>query len=392
MKNINELIEKIINENSLINSILSGKRKNGDKTFNKISIKKIIIQNGQKYQFEYFSDKNVEHINLNNNETISEITKLIQTDFKQIIINTIDADYHILVNKKGEVKINKKAPTKKAEVLFHNRKKKYILNEGELTPFLIELGIMTKQGKIVNSKYDKFKQINRYLELVSDCISYLDKNKTIRILDFGCGKAYLTFALYDYLVLKMGYNVEIVGLDLKENVISFCTNLANKLKFDDLRFEQGDIKGFNQFTDVDMVISLHACNTATDEALAKAVNWGAKVILAVPCCQHEFLKKIKNEKMIPMMKYGIIKEKLASLLTDSIRANVLEIMGYRTQVLEFIDMEHTPKNIMIRAFFDENKNINKVVKQYKEFKNQWQITPYIEEVFGKKLTNRLNKD
>jgi len=392
MKNINELIEKIINENSLINSILSGKRKNGDKTFNKITIKKIIIQNGQKYQFEYFSDKNVEHKNLNNNDTISEIKKLIQRDFKQIIINTIDADYHILVNKKGEVKINKKAPTKKAEVLFHNRKKKYILNEGELTPFLIELGIMTKQGKIVNSKYDKFKQINRYLELVSDCISYLDKNKTIRILDFGCGKAYLTFALYDYLVLKMGYNVEIVGLDLKENVISFCTNLANKLKFDDLRFEQGDIKGFNQFTDVDMVISLHACNTATDEALAKAVNWGAKVILAVPCCQHEFLKKIKNEKMIPMMKYGIIKEKLASLLTDSIRANVLEIMGYRTQVLEFIDMEHTPKNIMIRAFFDENKNINKVVKQYKEFKNEWQITPYIEEVFGKKLTNRLNKD
>ena len=389
MKNINELIEKIINENSLINSILSGKRKNGDKTFNKITIKKIIIQNGQKYQFEYFSDKNVEHINLNNNETISEITKLIQTDFKQIIINTIDADYHILVNKKGEVKINKKAPTKKAEVLFHNRKKKYILNEGELTPFLIELGIMTKQGKIVNSKYDKFKQINRYLELVSDCISYLDKNKTIRILDFGCGKAYLTFALYDYLVLKMGYNVEIVGLDLKENVISFCTNLANKLKFDDLRFEQGDIKGFNQFTDVDMVISLHACNTATDEALAKAVNWGAKVILAVPCCQHEFLKKIKNEKMIPMMKYGIIKEKLASLLTDSIRANVLEIMGYRTQVLEFIDMEHTPKNIMIRAFFEDISNVDKVVEEYKEFKKEWQISPYIEEAFGKGLTSKL---
>jgi len=250
---------------------------------------------------------------------------------------------------------------------------------------------MTAQGKIVNSKYDKFKQINRYLELVADCIPYLDKNKTIRIIDFGCGKAYLTFALYDYLVLKMGYNVEIVGLDLKENVIKFCSDLAQKLKYDDLRFEQGDIKGFQEFEDVDMVISLHACNTATDEALAKAVNWGAKVILAVPCCQHELLKKIKNEKMIPMMKYGILKEKLATLITDSLRANVLEIMGYRTQVIEFIDMEHTPKNVMIRAFFEDISNTAKVIKQYNDFKSEWQISPYIEEAFGKNLTDKLNK-
>ncbi|MEA3353881.1 MAG: SAM-dependent methyltransferase, partial [Campylobacterota bacterium] len=330
------------------------------------------------------------HKNLNNDEAISQMAKLIETYFKQAVINTVDSDYQILVSKKGVAKILKKAATRKFEAPSHNKKKKYILNEGELTPFLIELGIMTTKGKIVNSKYDKFKQINRYLELVSDCIPYLDKNKTIRIIDFGCGKAYLTFALYDYLVLKMGYNVEIVGLDLKENVIKFCSNLAQKLNYDQLRFEQGDIKGFDQFTNVDMVISLHACNTATDEALAKAVNWGAKVILAVPCCQHELLKKIKNEKMIPMMKYGIIKEKLATLITDSLRANVLEIMGYRTQVIEFIDMEHTPKNVMIRAFFEETQNITKVVNQYKEFKNQWQISPYIEEAFGKSLTDKLD--
>ena len=389
MQNIKELIEEVSNESSIIYAVFSGIRNKAEKTFNKVTIKKVTIQNEVKHQFEYFYDKNVEHKNLNKDETKAEISSLLETYFKQALINTINHDYHILISKKGETKINKKAPTKKFEEVSHNRKKKYILNEGELSPFLIELGIMTEQGKIVNSKYDKFKQINRYLELVSDCIPYLDKNKTIRIIDFGCGKAYLTFALYDYLVLKMGYNVEIVGLDLKENVIKFCSNLAKKLSYDDLRFEQGDIKGFDQFGDVDMVISLHACNTATDEALAKAVNWGAKVILAVPCCQHEFLKKIKNEKMIPMMKFGIIKEKLASLLTDSVRANVLEIMGYRTQVLEFIDMEHTPKNIMIRAFFEETQNVNKVVKQYKEFKNEWQITPYIEEAFGKSLTDKL---
>ena len=390
MQNITELMEKVVNTENLIYTVFSGVRNKSEKTFNKVTIKKVTIKNEVKHQFEYIYDKNVEHKNLNNEETISEMCKLSQNYFKQVLINTAESDYHILVSKKGEAKINRKPASKKFEKPEHNRKKKYILNEGELTPFLIELGIMTREGKIVNAKYDKFKQINRYLELVSDCIPYLDKNKTIKIIDFGCGKAYLTFALYDYLVLKMGYNVEIVGLDLKENVIKFCSNLAQKLNFNDLRFEQGDIKGFDQFTDVDMVISLHACNTATDEALAKAVNWGANVILAVPCCQHEFLKKIKNEKMLPMMKFGIIKEKLASLLTDSVRANVLEIMGYRTQVLEFVDMEHTPKNIMIRAFFEDTKNIKKVVKEYKEFKNEWEVSPYIEEAFGSSLTNRLD--
>ncbi len=389
MQNIIELMEKVTNEETIIKAVFSGIRNKSEKTFNKVTIKKVIIKNEEKHQFEYFYDKNVEHKNLSNEETKTEMSQLLETYFKQAVINTVNHDYQILISKKGIAKIHTKSATRTFEEPTHNKKKKYILNEGELTPFLIELGIMTAQGKIVNAKYDKFKQINRYLELVSDCIPYLDKNKTIRIIDFGCGKAYLTFALYDYLVLKMGYNVEIVGLDLKENVISFCSDLAQKLDFKDLRFEQGDIKGFDQFTDVDMVISLHACNTATDEALSKAVNWGAKVILAVPCCQHEFLKKIKNEKMIPMMKYGIIKEKLASLLTDSVRASVLEIMGYRTQVLEFIDMEHTPKNIMIRAFFEDTPNVTKVVKQYIEFKNEWQVEPYIEEAFGKSLTDKL---
>lgn len=391
MQDITELMKKVINEETIIKATFSGVRNKSEKTFNKVTIKKVIIKNEEKHQFEYFYDKNVEHKNINNDDATAEMSQLIETYFKQAVINTVEHDYQILVSKKGVPKILKKPATRKFEELSHNKKKNYILNEGEKTPFLIELGIMTAQGKIVNSKYDKFKQINRYLELVADCIPYLDKNKTIRIIDFGCGKAYLTFALYDYLVLKMGYNVEIVGLDLKENVIKFCSDLAQKLKYDDLRFEQGDIKGFQEFEDVDMVISLHACNTATDEALAKAVNWGAKVILAVPCCQHELLKKIKNEKMIPMMKYGILKEKLATLITDSLRANVLEIMGYRTQVIEFIDMEHTPKNVMIRAFFEDILNTAKVIKQYNDFKSEWQISPYIEEAFGKNLTDKLNK-
>jgi len=390
MQNITELMEKVINEKTIIYAIFSNVRNKSEKTFNKVTIKKVIIRNEVKHQFEYFYDKKVEHKNLDNDNAIAEMCNLIETYFRQAVINTVDSDYQILISKKGKTKILKKEATRKPEDASHNRKKNYILSEGEQTPFLIELGIMTEQGKIVNTKYDKFRQINRYLELVSDCIPYLDKKKTIRIIDFGCGKAYLTFALYDYLVLKMGYNVEIVGLDLKEDVIKFCSDLAHKLNYYDLRFVQGDIKGFNEFGEVDMVISLHACDTATDDALARAVNWGAKVILAVPCCQHELLKKIKNEAMVPMMKYGIIKEKLSSLITDSIRANALEIMGYRTQVIEFIDMEHTPKNIMIRAFFEETPDLDKVVKQYKQFKDEWHISPYIEEAFGKRLTDKLD--
>ena len=209
MKNIRESITKIINEENIIYAMFSGVRKKSEKTFNKVSIKKVIIKNEEKYQFEYIYDKNVEHKNLNNDDTEAEIYNLIQTYFKQAVIHTLTSNYHILVNKRDEVKINKKAPTRKFEEVSHNRKKNYILNEGVLTPYLIELGIMTSNGKIVNAKYDKFKQINRYLELVSDCIAYLDKNKTIRIIDFGCGKAYLTFALYDYLVLKMKKNINL---------------------------------------------------------------------------------------------------------------------------------------------------------------------------------------
>jgi SAM-dependent methyltransferase len=389
MQDTTTLIENLIKNEMIIDATLSNIKDKNNKTFNKVKIKKVIIKNKLMHHFEYFFDKKAEHKNLNSSDTINELKYLIQSYFKQAVINTKDIDYQILISKRGKAKIHTKKATRKFEIVAHNKKKNYILNEGEITSYLVELGIMTPQGKIVKSKYDKFRQINRYLELVSDCIDYLDKTKTIKIIDFGCGKAYLTFALYDYLVLKLGFKVEIVGLDLKENVITFCTNLANKLNYEDLRFVRGDIKGFKEFENVDMVISLHACNTATDDALAKAVSWGAKVILAVPCCQHELLKKIKNDTMYPMMKYGIIKEKLSSLITDSIRANVLEIMGYRTQVLEFIDMEHTPKNIMIRAFFEKNKNIEKSIKEYKEFKNHWQISPYIEEAFGQNLINRL---
>jgi len=233
----------------------------------------------------------------------------------------------------------------------HNRKKNYLLPEGVPVPFLVELGVMTQNGKVISQKYDKFRQINRYLEFVEDVLSALPNDREIRIIDFGCGKSYLTFALYYYLREIKGINAAITGLDLKEDVIENCNLLAEKFGYDKLRFYVGDIAGYNteKNNSPDMVVTLHACDTATDYALEKAVKWGARVILCVPCCQHELNRQIECEPLKPILRYGLLKERLAALVTDGLRAQMLEEAGYRTQILEFIDMEHTPKNILIRA-------------------------------------------
>ena len=216
-------------------------------------------------------------------------------------------------------------------------------------PFLVDLGVMTHDGQVVKSRYDKFRQINRFLEFIADVLPELPKDRPVRIIDFGCGKSYLTFGIYYYLKCLKGLDVRITGLDLKEDVIRHCGQLAKKYGYEDLEFLQGDIAGYEGGNQVDLVVTLHACDLATDYALEKAVSWGAKVILSVPCCQHELNRQMENELMAPVFGYGLIKERMAALYTDAIRAQVLEYKGYGTQILEFIDMEHTPKNILIRA-------------------------------------------
>lgn len=313
---------------------------------------------------------------------LKKIGKLLK-NFRQGMFFTKEADYQILISKKGKVKILEKSPTKMEIDLSHNRKKEYIIKEDVPCDFLIRLGVMNKNGKVVSKRYDKFRQINRFLEMVEDVILDVEKDKTINIIDFGCGKSYLTFALYHYLVNILDLDVNIVGLDLKEDVIKFCNEVAEDLNYEKLKFIHGDIENFQGAQDVDMVVTLHACDTATDAALVKAVGWNAKIILSVPCCQHEFYDKIQNPVLEPMLKHGIIKEKLSSLVTDSLRANVLEILGYQVQLLEFIDMEHTPKNILIRAIKIDNKENKEAIQSYIEFKKFWGLEDlYIEKELG----------
>lgn len=325
----------------------------------KIKIRPLLLKGELVFQKTAYKGTQVFHENLSGEELLEELLHEMQGNFRQLAAESLDGRLTVLVSKKGKVtakyKENQKNAVKMRPELYHNRVKQYILKEGIPVPFLVDLGIQTREGAIVRSKYDKFKQINRYLEFVEDVLPVLKGEGAIHIIDFGCGKSYLTFALYYYLHELQKLDVMITGLDLKTDVIHNCNRLAQSYGYDRLQFVQGDIKNFTGSDQVDMVVTLHACDTATDYAIEKAVGWGAKVIFTVPCCQHEVNGQIQNKLLRPVLKYGLLKERLSAILTDAIRANLLEEAGYDTQVLEFIDMEHTPKNILIRAVRRQEK-------------------------------------
>ena len=297
------------------------------------------------------------HKNYEKEALIPELLIWMSHDYRQLQAESTQYTASVLVSKKGTVTVKKKAratEVKQAD-MTHNRTKQYLLPEGEPVPFLVKLGVMTPEGKVVKAKYDKFRQINRFLEFIEDITPVLAKDREITMIDFGCGKSYLTFAMYYYLHERKGYDLRITGLDLKEDVIAHCNRLAKEFGYEKLNFLTGDIADYEGVTQVDLVVTLHACDTATDYALAKAVAWNARAILSVPCCQHELNRQIKNEVLQPVLRYGLLKERMAALITDGLRASMLEEQGYRVQVLEFIDMEHTPKNILLRAVKEPEK-------------------------------------
>ena len=380
MKEIRNILDQSLNIDFLGATLSNPKEKGG---VQKVKVRPILKKDTLLFQCEEHKNNQVFHNNYEASQAVDILAHYMH-QFKQMQMETKQYRYTVLVSKKGKVTIQKKqqAGCVKQVDLSHNRNKQYILQEGTVVPFLQDLGVMTSEGEIVRAKFDKFRQINRFLEFIEDILPQLDKNKEVTILDFGCGKSYLTFAMYYYLHEMKKYDVRIIGLDLKTDVIRHCNELSEKYGYEKLKFLEGNIADYTGVDEVDMVVTLHACDTATDFALDKAVGWNAKVILSVPCCQHELNGQIKNDLLAPVFKYGLIKERMAALITDAMRAEYLESKGYDVQILELIDMEHTPKNILIRAVkTGKKKNNEDNVKALEEFF-------HVEPTLGKLLKER----
>lgn len=362
MQELKAVVEKIFS-GEIIKTVISKPHSKSE------TIIKIVAEKKENYfQLSSFTEKQVFHRNIEESELLSVCYELMISKYTRLNAWTKSEHHSLMISKKGKVFHSAEKCETKAPMLSHNREKQYILSEGTIIPPLIDMGIFTYDGHVIKSMYDKFKQINRYIEVIDDVL----KKKSIRhlnIIDFGCGKSYLTFVVYYYLTEIKKISVDMIGLDLKADVISHCNEIAKKYNYSNLKFELGDINGYKSPFKVDMVITLHACDTATDYALFNAIQWDASMIFSVPCCQHEINKQIKTDNFSILTKYGIISERFSALLTDAIRGNLLEYMGYNTQLLEFIDFSHTPKNILIRATKKRNSTNESRLKALKEVDN-----------------------
>ncbi|PKH10820.1 SAM-dependent methyltransferase [Planomicrobium sp. MB-3u-38] len=369
------LAERIGRQELVSATISQPRQKSND--LKRVKIKPVEIKNDYHIQFEYQHEYVLKHKNMTTEEATAELENLF-TEFRQGLFQFTEEKVQLQLSKKFKVSWKTEATEKTTAQLSHNRKKQYLLEDGIPYPFLVRLGVQNPDGSVKKQKYDKFRQINRFIEFIDDALIHLPKDRTVRILDFGSGKSYLTFALYHYLRVEKELDLRVTGLDLKKEVIEECRGIAEDLNYEQLEFLVGDINDYNEESAVDMVVTLHACDTATDMALSRAVKWNAKVILSVPCCQSELNHQIDAPELGIMLQHGLIKERFSALATDSIRAELLSLVGYETQLMEFIDMEHTPKNILIRAYKTGRKPADGQLERYRQFTGMLSANPYLE--------------
>jgi len=389
MSEIEPLLDQALGKGSLTGATLSEARARREDGLRRVTVRPITLRKRRVYQFEYQYAQKVQHKNLDPSEAGALIRTLLAETFRQGHFQATMGDFHVSVGRTGKAKAAVHAPAPSAPegeqagpAGGHDRQKNYLLAEGVPIDFLVRLGVLTGEGKVVAARRDKFKQINRFLEMVDDVAGGLPKDGPLHIIDFGCGKAYLTFALYYYFTALKQRQVRLVGLDLKQDVVAFCAQVALDLGYEGLTFALGDIQGYHAedgANSVDMVVTLHACDTATDDALVKAIGWNARVILSVPCCQHELFGQLAGDVMRPLLKHGILKERLTALVTDSIRASLLESAGYSVQILEFIALEHTAKNLLLRAVRRVGPATPKPPSaEYAAFRDFWHVRPHME--------------
>lgn len=390
MNKLKDFFANIFAETPPVKLVFSAKRRKS-LAYSRVTMRPVAVAGTLAYQAEYVFANKVTHENIAATQAAEFCFALMDRDFKQAHVFTKEREIQILANKIDNPRISSKASALSAPAvsLAHNREKNYIIPDGQPCDFLIRLGVMGADGRVFPKHYSKFRQINRFLEIVDDVFPALTdaaeaqtSQRPLRIIDFGCGKAYLTFALYYYLRLQKQLAVEITGLDLKADVIAFCSKVAQELGYDGLNFLRGDIADYTS-DHADMVVTLHACDTATDYALINAVSWNTRVILSVPCCQHELFRQIRNELHQPLLKHGILKDRLTEYLTDGLRGLKLESRGYDVDMIEFTSLEHTARNIMIRAVkrFDAGSaRAAKAEAQYRALCDFYHVTPTIEKM------------
>ena len=392
MTDFQTILEDAIYKGDCLALVLSKKRAAAGDLPGKLSVRPVTVSGRAAYQFVLKQNGKETHENHQPAEAHQRIVELFGPAYAHCHLFTTKADYSARISTGGKIRHHKSSATKTPTEATHNRSKTYLIPEGVVCPFLVEIGVMTRSGQVRSAKYQKFRQINRFLELIDDIVDQLPAEGTINVVDFGCGKSYLTFALHHLLTAVHGRNVDIVGLDRNPDVIRDCAEIGRRLECAGLEFRVGDIARHQSDVKVHLAVSLHACDTATDDALAQAIRWQADVILAVPCCQHELADKIESSELSPLLEHGILKERFAALTTDALRARALEISGYRTQVVEFIDMEHTPKNILIRAVRSDEglTHVKQSVREYQRLKQALGLkTIYLEETLGTDFDDRL---
>ena len=390
MTQLPELFSRSLADGSCLLAVLAGKRAGSSAVVDKVTVRPVLIKGEERYQVATQSGKKETHENLSHEKAAERIAALFGPVLEHCHLFSETADLEARITADGAVRVSQRPPTRTAAPREHNRSKNYLIRENVPCPFLFEIGVMTPEGKVRAPKYQKFRQINRFLELVEDVVEFLPGDRKLRVFDYGCGKSYLTFALYHLLTEVHQRRVQMVGLDRDAGVVATCADIAKRLGYDSLEFRQGEIADVDSSGKVDLAVSLHACDTATDDALAHAVARQADVILAVPCCQHELAAEFHTDALGILERHGILKERFAALATDSLRASALEICGYRTQVVEFIDMEHTAKNLLIRAVRrDTAARSDDEVAAYRKFKDFLGVERmHLDEVLGSKLQSK----
>lgn len=375
---LRQILPQIIDKQTLVLASFSDPKKKAEGV-SKATVRPIAGKKKRLYQISEQKGCQVFHRNVENEELLDVVLSGLCSLFDQAVLFTTEMDYYLVTNRKGQTTVSQRPASKQLTELTHNRTKMHLLHEGDPSPFLTALGITNTQGRVYPQMMAKFRQINRFLELVADTLPAIHSPRKMHVVDFGCGKAYLTFALYDLLHRIHGLDIDMTGLDLKQEVIANCQRIAETLKLPSLHFIRGDIAHYQPKEMIDMVVALHACNTATDQALARAVRWNARIILAAPCCQHELYKQVSATSLDTVLQHGILRERFAALVTDAARADLLEMHGYRTQVVELIDSAHTPKNLLIRAVYGNTaRQRAQAAQRYKDLKATLAITPCLE--------------